>query len=237
MSAGCYTTARWAGVRVALGRRAAERLVRDAAALGLGRVEPERVLRELERLGSYAFGPEQGVVRLDAQRSPAGALELSGSTRPLGPDSVTWSALAARHAGPGAALGAKLAERADVAAARAAAEAAGVEEALLFDDQGLLVEGARTNLIAVLGDGALVTPPLRLGRVRGIALELLREVLPEIREAEVSRRELDGVRELVAVNAVRGAKPIVRLDGVALGQGAAPGPVCTRLAAILRAAA
>ncbi len=223
-------------MRVALGRRAAERLVRDAAALGLGALDAERCLSELVRLGSFRFGTAQGIVRLEAGRGADGAAELIGSTRPVGPEPRVWSAIAAHHAGPAWAIGAKLA-RPDVEAAREAARAAGADEALMFDSADRLVEGARSNLIAVLEDGALVTPPPALGAVRGIALDVLRETLPEIAERELRRADLAAVRELIAVNAVRGARAIARLDGAPVGFVTAPGPVCERLAAILRAAA
>lgn len=233
----CYTTARWSGVRVALGRRAAERLARDAAALGLGAIDPERALAELVRLGSYRFGTAQGVVRLEARRDERGALALSGSTRALGPEPRAWSAITGAHAGPHArAPGAKVV-RPDVEAAREAAQAAHADEALLFDAKGHLVEGARANVILVREDGALLTPAAALGGVLGLALAVLREALPEIAEAELTRSDLARARELIAVNSVRGAKPIARLDGTALGTTPAPGPVCERLAAILRAAA
>lgn len=233
----CYTTARWSGVRVALGRRAAERLARDAAALGLGALDPERALAELVRLGSYRFGTAAGVVRLEARQSAGGALELIGSTRALGPEPRVWSAISAHHDGPHAfAPGAKLL-RPDVEAAREAARAAGADEALLFDARGRLVEGARANLVVVLGDGALATPALAFGAVRGLALDVLRETLPELAEAELTRADWARAREVIAVNSVRGARAIARLDGAPLGTLPAPGPVCERLAAILRAAA
>jgi len=224
-------------VRVALGRRAAERLARDAAALGLGAIDPEFALAELTRLASYRFGAEPGIVRIEARRDARGALALVGSTRGLGPDPRLWSAISAAHAGPHAlAPGAKL-TRPDVESAREAARAAHADEALMFDAKGRLVEGARANVIVVHEDGALLMPALALGGVRGLALEVLRETLPEIAEAELTREDLSRARELIAVNSVRGAKPIARLDGAQLGDVRAARRVCERLAAILRAAA
>jgi len=233
----CYTTARWSGVRVALGRRATERLARDAAALGLGKVDPEFALAEMTRLASYRFGAQAGIVRLEARRDERGALALAGTTRGLGPDPRVWSAISAAHAGPHAlAPGAKLA-RPDVEAAREAAQAAHADEALLFDAKERLVEGARANIVVVREDGLLLTPALPLGAVRGLALSVLRETLPEIVEAELTRAELARASEVIAVSSVRGAKAIARLDAARLGRAPAPGPVCARLAAILRAAA
>jgi branched-subunit amino acid aminotransferase/4-amino-4-deoxychorismate lyase len=233
----CYTTARWTGTRVALGRRAAERLARDAAALGLGRVDAEFALAELTRHAAARFGTSAGIVRLEARRDERGALALVGTTRALGPDPASWRAISAPHEGPHrVALGAKLA-RPDVEAAREAAQAAHAEEALMFDAQGRLVEGARANVILVRADGALLTPALALGAVQGLARAVLCETLPEIREGELTRDDLARAAEVIAVNAVRGAKPIAQLDETKLGTVPSPGPVCMRLAAILRAAA
>jgi branched-subunit amino acid aminotransferase/4-amino-4-deoxychorismate lyase len=109
----------------------------------------------------------------------------------------------------------------------------------MFDGKGRLVEGARANVIVARADGALLIPAFALGCVRGLALGVLRDTLPEIAEAELSREHLAGAAEVIALSSVRGAKPIVRLDGAPIGTtgGAGPGPVCERLAAILRAAA
>ncbi len=86
-------------------------------------------------------------------------------------------------------------------------------------------------------DGALLTPAAARGGVPASRSRCCGEALPELAEATLTRSDLARARELIAVNAVRGAKPIARLDGTALGTTPAPGPVCERLAAILRAAA
>jgi branched-subunit amino acid aminotransferase/4-amino-4-deoxychorismate lyase len=233
----CYTTARWTGTRVALGRRGAERLARDAAALGLGSVDAEFALAELMRHAARRFGTSAGIVRLEARRDASGALALIGTTRALGPERGVWRAISAPHAGPHPlAPGAKL-PRADVEAAREAAQAAHADEALLFDARGRLIEGARANVVVVRETGALETPALALGAVRGLALAVLRETLAELGEAELTRGDVARAREVIAVSSVRGARPIATLDRDALGSVSPPGPVCARLAAILRAAA
>jgi branched-subunit amino acid aminotransferase/4-amino-4-deoxychorismate lyase len=107
----------------------------------------------------------------------------------------------------------------------------------MFDARGRLVEGARANVIVATADGALRTPALELGGVRGLALTLLRETLPDFEDAALGRADLARAAEVIAVNSVRGAKAIVLLDGAKLATTPAPGPTCERLAAILRAAA
>ena len=212
----------------------AGRLVRDAQALGFGRFDPLEIGERLVALGRASFGGAgTGVVRLEAR---AGG-ELDGSTRPLGPEHETWRAITARerHPGPGPVPGAKRGGVASLTAARAASEAVGVDEALLFDTAGRLVEGARSNLALALADGRFVVPPAARGAVRGVALEAAFAAGMRLSEEDVPREVLRSVRELVATNAVRGARPILVLDGAPVGDGR-PGPLAAALTAALAAA-
>jgi branched-subunit amino acid aminotransferase/4-amino-4-deoxychorismate lyase len=227
----CYTTGRFVAGRIVLGARVAERLVRDARALGLGSLDPLEIGERLRALGLASFGSAgEGVVRLEAR--PGG--ELIGSTRPLGPEPETWRAITAtqRHPGPGPAPGAKRSGVAELSAARAACEAAAVDEALLCDGAGRLVEGARSNLAVALADGRWVTPGAARGAVRGVALEAALETGVALAERDEPREALREVREIVATNAVRGARPILVLDGAPVGDGR-PGPLAAALAAAL----
>jgi branched-subunit amino acid aminotransferase/4-amino-4-deoxychorismate lyase len=61
-----------------------------------------------------------------------------------------------------------------------------------------------------------------------VAREILLERLPEIAETELHRRTLEKARELIAVNAVRGSRPVIELDGKPVGDGRA-GPAALRL--------
>jgi branched-subunit amino acid aminotransferase/4-amino-4-deoxychorismate lyase len=230
----CYTTGRFRAGRILLGDAVVARLVRDARALGLGELDPEHCRGELLALGQASFGADgEGIVRLEAR--PGGV--LVGAARPLGPEPARWRAITAPvlHPGPGPAPGAKRAALPALARAREAAEGAGADEALLFDEAGRLVEGARTNLAVALVDGRFVMPPLARGAVRGVALEAALAAGVKLEERDLGRGQLSGVRELVALNAVRGARPIVALDGRRLGDGA-PGPLHAALAAALAAA-
>jgi branched-subunit amino acid aminotransferase/4-amino-4-deoxychorismate lyase len=208
----------------------AARLVRDAAALGLGALDARDVLARLVALGQSAFGDGEGVVRLEAR--PGGA--LVGSTRPLGPEPAAWRAIVARavHPGAGPGAGAKRAEVPEIAAARAEAQAAGADEALLFDAAGRLIEGARTNLVLALADGSWAMPPAAAGGVRGVGLEVALVGGMRLAERALSRTDCATARELVATNAVRGARPIVALGGAPIGDGRA-GPLAAALAAAL----
>jgi len=235
---GVYTSARIANGVVRHGERHARRLARDAAALDLGRIDPSRCLEAFGTLGVAAFGAGAGVVRLQASRDGDGNTHLLGVTRELGPARDAWRALDAGFAHPGLAPwgGAKVTGHLHHVVARDAATRAGADEALLFDAAGRLVEGARSNLVALLADGTLATPPAARGGVAGVALAIVREREPALVERDLGRDELAAARELVALNAVRGAVAIVRLDAAPVGDGV-PGGCARRLAALLDAEA
>lgn len=221
--------------RARFAARHARRLAHAARELRLGELPEAGVLRALAELSRAAFGEAgSGVVRLQASRDARG-LRLIGVPRALGPEPDAWSAIVVHlpgAAGPGAGGGLKLAGRLALALAADAARDAGADEALLVDAAGRLVEGARTNAILVDAEGRLATPPLAFGAVAGVARELLLERVPELAERAVAERELREAREIVVANAVRGARPVVRLDGRSVGDGR-PGPWARRLDAAL----
>jgi D-alanine transaminase len=68
--------------------------------------------------------------------------------------------------------------------------------------------------------------------VAGIARAVALERVPELAERSLGERELRAAREIVALNSVRGARPVTRLDGARVGDGR-PGPWAGRLAAAL----
>jgi branched-subunit amino acid aminotransferase/4-amino-4-deoxychorismate lyase len=234
---GCYTTGRFAGGRLCFGERVVRRLARDARALGLGEVDEALCLAGMLSLGRAHFGDDEGAVRLQASRDGAGSLHLVGIARALGPDPAEWRAISPPfpHQGPAPYAGAKVTNHLLFAMARDRAVRAGVDEAVLFDGEGFLIEGTRSNLLLVRSDGSLATPGLERGGVAGVAREILLESLPEIAESELHRRDLGKAREVIAVNAVRGARPVVELDGEPVGDGR-PGPAARRLAEVLSSA-
>jgi branched-subunit amino acid aminotransferase/4-amino-4-deoxychorismate lyase len=230
---GCYTSVR---IRAGVPRfadRHVRRLVRDAAALGLPAADPHLLRHALVELAKAAFHGGEGVVRLTLSRDGDGALHVVGVPRGLGEDPPAWRAVTAPSAHPGPVLagGHKLTDRLVHALASDAARAAGVEEALLFDAAGYLVEGARTNVVALRGDGVLCTPPIQRGGVAGIALEVVGERLPALARRDLSRRDVFAARGVAVTNAVRGARALIALDGAELG--AESGELATRLNAVL----
>jgi branched-subunit amino acid aminotransferase/4-amino-4-deoxychorismate lyase len=234
---GCYTTGRFAGGSIRFGERVVRRLARDARTLGLGEVDEALCLAGMLTLGKRRFGDGEGVVRLQASRDGAGSLHLVGVARQVGPEPAEWRAISFPfpHEGPAPYAGAKVTNHLLFAMARERAVRAGADEAVLFDGEGFLIEGARSNFVLALADGSLATPSLGRGGVAGVAREILLERLPEIAEADLHRRTLVEVRELIAVNAVRGSRPVVELDGKPVGDGR-PGPAALRLRETLASA-
>jgi D-alanine transaminase len=228
---GCYTTARVTGGRVERLERHARRLARDADRVGLP--PPDRAAIEATAIARAraALGRGDGIVRIEWSAAPPDPPVLLVATRPLGFDGSRWRAITASipHPGPEARRGAKAIGVVAWEAARAEALAARVDEALLFDEAGRLVEGSRTNLIVVAQTGGAWTPAPALGAVEGLGLACVQEAVPEIRASEgLDRATLRSALELVAVNAVRGAVAVVALDGEPIGDGR-PGPLARRL--------
>ena len=106
-----------------------------------------------------------------------------------------------------------------------------VDEVLLFDSDGFLVEGSHSNLLLATDAGELLTPSPELGAVEGLGLTIVRESHPEIRDARLERESVLGARELMSVNCVRGVVPITELDGIPVSTGE-PGPWARRLGVI-----
>ena len=212
---GCYTSVRIAAGRPRFEAQHLRRLERGAEALALGHFDPRAASRLLRDLARELSGGE-GAVRLQISRD-ANGLRLIGIPRGLGVDPPVWRAIRAPqiHEPPPLPGGHKLCGRLLFALATDAARAAGADEALLFDREGRLVEGARSNLVIVDAQERLLTPPLERGAVAGVALEVLRERV-SLLERDITPAGLRAARALFALNAVRGVRPIVRLDAATL---------------------
>ncbi|MCH7644878.1 MAG: aminotransferase class IV family protein [Myxococcales bacterium] len=231
---GCLTTVRIAAGRPRFVDRHVKRLQDGAKALRLGEVAEVTIRRALAELGEATLPDGEGVIRLQVSRDGDGATHLIGIARKLGNDPSEWSAIivALPHDGASLVDGMKVTSRLTLSLAAEDARAAGVDEAVLLDATGHLIEGARTNLFVAASDGSLWTPPIASGAVAGIARTLALERIPEIEERDIAKSELLATEELIAVNAVRGARPITRLNDRKVGEGR-PGPWSTRLAEIL----
>lgn len=83
--------------------------------------------------------------------------------------------------------------------ARAEADAAGADEAVLLNTDGFVVEGASSNLFWISGD-TICTPPLASGILpgvtRGVVLEICEKLHLKTKQANISVEELkhaDGI--------------------------------------------
>jgi D-alanine transaminase len=227
---GSYTTARVTAGRVERVERHAGRLRRDAERLGLSVPRRDAVEALLLETAIEAFGRGDGIVRIEWSAAPGAPPELMASHRPLGEDPPRWRARVAEtcHPGPEARRNTKFVSVDAYAEAREEAITHGVDEVLLFDAEGHLVEGGHSNCLLVDADGTLVTPVTTLGAVEGLGLTIVRENRSDIREAKFSLADVYAARELMGVNAVRGVVPIIELDGKRIADGE-PGPWARRL--------
>lgn len=234
---GCYTTARVVRGKVRHLERHVARLARDARVLGFGVPGAEWLRRALIEHAGRSFPDDDGVIRLELRSAGDGEPpRLVATARGLGAEPASWRAVVAKtpHPGSSAWSACKTTERSCYDRAQGEARVAGVDEVLLADAGGQLVEGARTNLFVVGADGVLRTPPLARGAQAGIARTILLERVAELAEADVAVAELAAARELVVGNAVRGARPVLSVDGRPIGDGR-PGPWSARLDAALDA--
>jgi branched-chain amino acid aminotransferase len=233
---GCLTSLRIAAGQPRFVDRHVMRLQGGAKALRLGEIDEAMIRRAIADLSGAALPDGEGVVRLQISRDDDGATHLVGIARKLGRDPSEWSALivALPHDGASLVDGMKVSNRLTLSLAAEDARAAGVDEAVLLDATGRLIEGASSNLFVAPREGALWTPPIASGAVAGIARSIALERIPEIEERDIAKPELLAAEELIAVNAVRGARPITRLNDRNVGKGR-PGPWSARLAEALAA--
>jgi branched-chain amino acid aminotransferase len=112
----------------------------------------------------------------------------------------------------------------------------GSEEALIMDANGHVVEGATSNVFAVIG-GVLVTPPVEAGILPGITRARLLELAGvqgiACQEKTLTVAELLAADEVFISSSIREVVPVVRVDGMPVG-GGQPGPLARRLLTVYR---
>ena len=100
--------------------------------------------------------------------------------------------------------------------ARAEADTAGADEALLLNTDGFVVEGASSNLFWIEGD-TICTPPLASGILpgvtRGVVLEICQQLGLSIREADVSIEKLKSADGIFLSLSSFGVVEAASLDG------------------------
>ena len=113
---------------------------------------------------------------------------------------------------------------------RQLAERAGAIETILLRD-GLVTEGAATNVFLVL-DGVLVTPPksrlILTGITRDLVLEIVREHGIAVEERDVRESELASASEVWVTSSTNEIKPVGTINGTTVGDGRV-GPVFKRV--------
>lgn len=109
--------------------------------------------------------------------------------------------------------------------ARTEAKRAGAYEAILYDAAGNVTEGAASTVWIVTHGGTLLTRNLDRHILPGCTRAALVEALADqgigFEEREFSLDELRAAREIFLTSATSFIKPVVRLDGAAIGNGAA----------------
>jgi D-alanine transaminase len=116
--------------------------------------------------------------------------------------------------------------------ARQAAKEQGALEAILVDDEGMVTEGAATSFWIVDKDGVLRTRGLDHailpGCTRDALFALMRDEGVAFSESRFSVQDMRAAREAFITSATSFVKPIVKIDGAPVGDGAV-GPVTRRL--------
>lgn len=235
---GVFSTLRAVGgVPQQVGLHAA-RTVHDAAALGITGIDrdrlaaaartvaeanaadhPDLVLRMVVTRGAVAHDAPFGAV----SRTPTVAVLASPAPAPTGAVRVVTVEGGRRPAAI------KSTSWAWSAQAIATARAADAETALLVEG-GDVLEAAAANVV-VVDAGTALTPPadgrLLPGTTRGLVV-----AGGHVIERPVTTAMLGTATEVVLLSAVRGAVPVVAVDGRPVGDGT-PGPVAAALATTL----
>ena len=224
--AAAFETLRSYAGRPFLLERHLERLRASCAALGL---PPPDGVAELA-LAVAAAAPPEHVLRLyrTDRALVASAAELPGGLTEQRERGITLRSVSAPV--PDLLGGVKFTSYALSFAARAAAEAAGADDALLVAD-GVVRETATANVWWRRGD-ELYTPAAGAGVLPGVTRALALELTPA-HEGRFSLDELRAADEAFTTSSIREVMPVVEVDGVSIGDGR-PGRTAARLQAELR---
>lgn len=209
-----------------------ERLRRGCAALGLPAPDPARLAEaareavEAQRLGAvraavrltWTAGPgERGLAR---PLTPAPRLIVSAAANAAArTDAAVMTASVRRNAGsPASRL--KSLSYLDNVLARREATAAGADEALMLNTDGLLACASAANLFWIAGD-RLLTPALEVGVLDGImraaVIEAARRLGADVLEVHAGPDALQGVQAAALTSSLIGLRRVAFLDGRTIG--------------------
>ncbi len=103
------------------------------------------------------------------------------------------------------------------------AAAVGLNECILFDEQGFLTEGSSTNVF-IVKEAVVITPPLSQKILPGITRQLLLRILQEhsklnVEQRPVSKNELLTADEVWLTSSSKEVAAVVQVDGQEFGNG------------------
>jgi len=201
------------GIKIPFGCKALEK---SAAELIARNEMPEALLRlTLSRgVGLRGYSPKGAT-------TPALVMTLHSLPEPLTPADGGWKLhTASFHLPAGEKLAQfKTANKLAQVLARAEADAAGADEAVLLNTNGLVVEGASSNLFWVEGE-TICTPPLASGILAGVTravtVELCQQLALPLVEREINVEGLRGAAGVFVTLSTFGVVECGALDGLPL---------------------
>jgi branched-subunit amino acid aminotransferase/4-amino-4-deoxychorismate lyase len=215
--AGVFTTMRVTAGRVEFWREHAERLSGDVRAIGLQPASEDAVLRE--RCAACIAGNriENGGLKVVWFADAEGRTSelISPRAQPYGAE-ATARGFRLMTMLCGSREGRELSRHKTLnylehARAKRAAVAAGFDDALWIDERGVVLEGATTNVFAVL-DGEVLTPDEKAGLLPGVArrvlLGLAETDAPAVRTATLTEEMLESAQEVFVTNVLMGVMPV-----------------------------
>ncbi len=222
-----------------------KRLEAGAGALGISLPCPLDDLRHavVETLAANGLEAADAVLRITLTRGP-GPRGLLPPTAPAPTWMITAAPLPPADPAPARAIIAttrrnehsplaklKTLNYLDSVLARREAEARGATDALLLNTAGRLACASAANLFLVRGRKLLTPPPgegVLPGVTRAAVLELAEAQGLSPAETPLERSDLQRAQEAFLSNSLIGLRPLVEVEGKAIGDGR-PGPVTGRL--------
>ena len=224
---GLFETLRVRNGRPFQWERHLERLVLSAAELGFPVPPSAQALGAGLDAVLEAEGLREAVVRITVTRGlPGGRPTRAGCWIEAEPiEGRLWRGtlrhgaeviLSRRPFAPGLLGAYKTTSRLAYSLAREEARAAAADEVLLLSGEGEVIEGAVSNVFAVLG-AEVATPPRSSGLLPGITRDFVLAQCAllgiRVRAAALWRDELSLAREVFLTNSVQGIVPVATLEG------------------------
>ena len=178
------------------------------------RLDEERVRAQLHELAASFQQGTRHRVRLLLARS--GAVAIASTPLEPGRNPALLLIASAPVAASSVFLRHKTTQRPIHNQALAQAQAAGCDDALMFNTEGQVTECAIHNVMIAKG-GKLVTPPVECGLLPGVYRQHLLATHPEIREAAIDLDDVLSADRIFIFNSVRGLRPARICDPARLG--------------------